>query len=144
MHLQVVWANHLHSTTSTNHTVATRERTFVIQAREFLWFRLTVHDMYNGVRAVIVMPRPLSVSQETIIVLQRSIRSVRCPETRESVIREFLMYNNIGKSIRARSCVRYNVCVRYSECPLRESWLYTTNKWCYKIRLCYLSFATIL
>ena len=36
MHLQVVWANHLHSTTSTNHTVATRERTFVIQAREFL------------------------------------------------------------------------------------------------------------
>ena len=47
MHLQFVWANHLHSTTSTNHTVATRERTFVIQAREFLWFRLSVHDMYN-------------------------------------------------------------------------------------------------
>lgn len=30
-----IWANHLHSTTSTNHTVATRERIFVIQARDF-------------------------------------------------------------------------------------------------------------
>ena len=32
MHLQAVSANHLHSTTATNHTVATRERTFVLQA----------------------------------------------------------------------------------------------------------------
>ena len=36
--LQVVWANHVHSKTSTNHTVATGERTFVIQV-----CRLTVH-----------------------------------------------------------------------------------------------------
>ena len=44
------------------------------------------------------------------IVLQRSIRSVRCPETRESVIREFFFYTVIiGKSIRAWSSVRYNV-----------------------------------
>ena len=63
---------------------------------------LYIHDII----IMIVMPRPLSVSQETIIVLRRSIRSVRCPETRES---EFFLYNSIGKSIRTRSCVRYNV-----------------------------------
>lgn len=52
------------------------------------------------------------------------IGSVRCPETRESVSWEFFLYTNIGKSIRACSCVRYNVWVCYLERPLRESWLY--------------------
>ena len=71
--------------------------------------------------ALIVMPRPLSVSQETIIiVLQRSIRSVCCLETRESVSREFFLYNNIGKSIRAWSCVRYNVSPLFGASDKRE------------------------
>ena len=43
------------------------------------------------------------------IVLQCSIRNVRCSETRESVSREFFLYSNIGKSIHAWSCVCYNV-----------------------------------
>ena len=42
--------------------------------------------MYNGVRAVIVMPRPLSVSQETIIIVlyysvQSEVSAVRKPES---------------------------------------------------------------
>ena len=41
------------------------------------------------------------------------------------VSREFFLYTNIGKSIHAWSCVRYNVWVCYSEPPLRESWLYS-------------------
>ena len=50
------------------------------------------------------LARPPSVNQEAIyhcIVLQRSIRRVCCPETRESVSWEVFLYSNIGNSIGA-------------------------------------------
>ena len=70
--------------------------------------------------AMIVMPRPLSVSQETIIIvlyynIQSEVSAVRKPES--PLVGSFFLYNNMGKSIRAWSCVHY------SERPLRESWL---------------------
>ena len=65
--------------------------------------------------ALIVMPRPLSVSKETIIIVlyysvQSEVSAVRKLES--PLVGSF---TNIGKSIRAWSCVRY------SERPLRES-----------------------
>ena len=64
------------------------------------------------IRALIVMPRPLSVSQETIIIvlyysIPSEVSGVRKPES--PLVGSFFLYNNIGKSIRAWSCVRYNV-----------------------------------
>ena len=71
MHLQVVWADQLRSKTSTNHTVATRERTSVIQVcrltGQCVCYFCTCY--MRDIRALIVMPRPLSVSQETIIIV---------------------------------------------------------------------------
>jgi len=57
---------------------------------DLLRFRLTAHDMYNVfhayVRALIVMPRPLSVSKETIIIVlyysvQSEVAAVRKPDS---------------------------------------------------------------
>ena len=93
IHLHAVRANHLHSATSTNHTVATRERTFVIKRESFCdldWLN-TICMMY-AMRACIVMPRPLSVSQGTIIVVlyysvQSVVSAVRKPGS--PLVREF-------------------------------------------------------
>ena len=64
-----------------------------------------------AMHACIVMPRPLSISQETIIIVlyysvQSEVSGVQKPES--PLVGSFL-YNNIGKSIRAWSCVHYNV-----------------------------------
>ena len=69
------------------------------------------------------MPRPLSVSQEmiTIVFVLRGQSEVSAVRKLESpLVGSFFLYANIGKSIRAWSCVRYNVSVRYSERPVKR------------------------
>ena len=78
-------------------------------------------------------PHPLSVSQNVFFMyrhywVQSEVSAVRKLES--PLFRSFICTQTIEKSIRARSCVRYNVRVRYSERPLRQSWLYlSTTEW---------------
>ena len=73
--------------------------------------------------ALIVMPHPLSVSQEMIIiVLYYSVQSeVSAVQKLESpLVRSFFLYTNIGKSICAWSYVCYNVSPLFGASVKRE------------------------
>ena len=86
----------------------------------------------------------MSVSQETIIIVlyysvQSEVSAVRKLES--PLVGSFFWYTNIGKSIHAWSCVRYNVWVRYSERPLRKSWLYSIY---YVLWLCFVIYVLLV
>ena len=73
MHLQVVWANPLHSTTSTNHTVATRE---------FWGFsRLTVHNMMYAMHGYVPPTVRWPGNDYQYYSVQSAVSAVRKPES---------------------------------------------------------------